>query len=104
MAITNAIQVRFINDRVRPQAERLIRHQAQLVDLLSTWTATGMNSAIPNDANEVVQDPRPVTLITGADVHLVMARAAYWRDYLAQPFYMQPLYKAAIRDLELIVG
>lgn len=104
MAITNATQVRFINERVRPQAERMIRHQAQLVDLLSTWNATGLGSAIPNDANEVVQDPRAVTLITGADVHLVMARAAYWRDYLAQPFYMNALYKAAIRDLDVIVN
>ena len=104
MAITNPVQIKFINDRVRPQAEKIIRHQAQLNDLLSTWNATGLNAAIPNDANQTVEDPRPVTLITGADVHLVMARATYWRDYLAQPFYMTALYRAAVRDLELIVG
>jgi len=104
MAITNPTQVQFINSRIRPIAESLVRQQYKLNELVAYWNASGLGSAIPNDANEVVQDPRPVVLITGADVHSVVSRSIGLRDYLAQPFYMDVLHKASVRDLDLIVN
>lgn len=71
--ITNPNTIQFINQVVRPLAEK-IRACNLLTDNAATQWFSGINS-MPNDPGELVDDQREsqgVSRLTGADIHSLM--------------------------------
>lgn len=84
--ITDPQAVLFCNQHIRTIADQLARTYYKLSALRDQWVALGMSSKIPNDTSPIVDgsatDGRPP--ITGADVHLIAARATeILNDYAA---------------------
>lgn len=102
MAIDNPVAVLFVNERVRPLAERIIALKALMDDTLADWFASGVNQMIPNDTGEDVTDPRPVTTLTGADVNTAVFRLSQLLEVLDAQDAMTVLHKAAVRPLEVL--
>jgi len=78
MAITSTQSIKFSNEQARVLARRLFDAYSAAKDVLVLWNAQGHSAAIPNDAGEVLSDTAATdgrTVITGADIHLVMVRA-----------------------------
>lgn len=78
MPITDPAAIRFVNERIRPLADRLARMNALLALLLGEWDAKGMADLIPDDAAAAVEDGRAsegIVQVTGADVRDIVKLA-----------------------------
>lgn len=85
MAITNAQAVKFGNETVRPQLDRIAQAYNAACAIIDEWYAQDMASNIPNDVGELLMDGsdtdgRPV--MTGADVTNVITWLISFRDGL----------------------
>lgn len=73
--ITNAEAIRFVNEQVRPLAEKLRAIRAQGKDALTEWFA-GLNTTIGSKSDDAIADKREaegVSRLTAADVTSFMA-------------------------------
>lgn len=85
MAIENPEAIRFVNEQVRPSAEKIRGLKAEIDATMVAWFA-GVDASIPNDAREVLADGREgegVSRLTGADIHNFMARLASIQEGLS---------------------
>lgn len=76
--VTNAEALRFINEEVRPMAERVQSMMARLEAMRTKWNAT-IGALIPNDVSLIVdnrQATEGVSQLTGANVVQIMAQFA----------------------------
>lgn len=101
MAVTNEVAIAFCNNEIRPICELARKFAAQVTNMETSWFA-GLNTLIPNDAQELIADGRDVeegvTPITGADVHSVMGIIIAMRN--AQN--TEILEKPTVRPLEVV--
>lgn len=75
MAITAPAAIKFCNEEVRPNADRLVQLYYHAKVTLDSFTAKGLGSLIPNDST-VVEDGASVdgrTPITGFDANVVLS-------------------------------
>lgn len=73
----------FSNERVRPLAEEMVSLYWTCKSFVAQWTAQGIATAIPNDANVVTDgasvDGRPQ--ITNAQINILFAHASSFIAY-----------------------
>lgn len=68
--ITDPQAIRFVNEVIRPMAERLRALKSDVDSASTTWFG-GVNALVPNQVGEAVDDNRElegVSRLTGADV------------------------------------
>lgn len=105
MPVTNPSVIRFVNERIRPLADRLAKMNALIALLLGEWSAKGMADLIPDDAGSVVEDGRAsegIVQITGADVRdiIELAKTLYaWANDPAAS-KIPAVLKVAVNPLE----
>jgi hypothetical protein len=78
MPIDNPQAIKFVNEQVRPMAERLRAIKAEIDGMMVDWFA-GIDALVPNDPTPVAdgREAEGVSRLTGADcVSLVVAAQA----------------------------
>ena len=99
--IDNAEAIRFVNEVVRPMAERLRDEFHRLSDAQLQWFG-GINNLIANDGQEELADGREaegISRLDGADIHLFMANALNVLAVLNGGGVMGVIAKPAVRQL-----
>jgi hypothetical protein len=81
-----ASDIKFVNEKIRPAADRLAQSYSFAKTVTAEWTARGGTTAIPNDATVVADgaatDGRPV--IINSDVSSIINRLSeFITDYEA---------------------
>lgn len=80
-AITDPEAIRFVNEQIRPLAERLRAEMVLITSIETAWFA-GINAEFPNDSS-LVDDHRNaegVSRLTGADINSIMSIAIGMRN------------------------
>lgn len=80
-AITDPEAIKFVNEQIRPLAERLRAEMVLITSIETTWTG-GMNAKFPNDTSAVQdnRDAEGVSRLTGADIQSLMSVAIGMRN------------------------
>lgn len=101
MAITDAEAIRFVNERIRPAAEKIRNLRAEMADHKAVWFQ-GISTVVPNSAAQVLEDGREaegVSRLTGADVNNMVTRMDALLTVLDAPNAMDVVHKTAVRPL-----
>lgn len=79
--ITDPEAIRFVNEQIRPLAERLRAEMVLITSIETSWFA-GLSSKFPNDASLVDdhRDAEGVSRLTGADINSLMSIAIGMRN------------------------
>lgn len=81
--VTNPEAIRFINERIRPAADKFASSYIAAVAHISAWEQ--LKDIIPNDAEVLIEDNRQregISQITGRDVHAIAAMVKNIKDTL----------------------
>ena len=101
MAITNEEAIRFSNEQVRPTAEIMRNNYYQFKSMLTEWYS-GMNTLIPNDAGEVLEDDRPdASDLSGADITNLVTQISAYCTQMEQSGVLDVVSKPCVRHLEV---
>ena len=75
-AITDPVAIKFVNEQVRPMAEKLRAIMHEISGMSTDWFA-GINTKFPNDTSAVAdnRDAEGVTRLTGADINSLVGIA-----------------------------
>ena len=101
MAITNPEAIAFINNRIRPRCEQIRALWHNLRDDKAAWQG-GINSLIPNDPAELLEDGRDtegVSRLDGAEITTVLTRINELLATMDAAGAMDPILKATVRPL-----
>lgn len=90
--ITDPEVIRFVNDRIRPHAERLRAVKAESASIVSAWFGLGINTRCPNDSSPLAdgRTAEGVSRLTGIDITNLVGQAAnissqYNADIIEKP-------------------
>lgn len=101
MAITNAGAIRFVNERIRPVAEKIRDLRAEMTDHKAVWFQ-GISAVVPNSMAETLEDGREaegVSRLTGADINNMVTRMDELLTVLDAPNAMDVVNKTVVRPL-----
>lgn len=102
MAIDNPQAVKFVNESVRPKAERLRAIKAEIDAMMVDWFG-GVNAMFPNDSTPVEdgREAEGVSRLTGEDVvgFIVVAQAV--QTALNQAGVADRIAKPCVRPLRV---
>jgi len=96
MAINSPEQIKFVNEQIRPIAEKLRALKAQSDALLVDWYG-GLNTQFPNDSTPVEdgRDAEGVSRLTGQNVndicYLLAVKVADMHDAIIAKPCVRPL-------------
>ena len=102
MAVTDALAIKFVNERIRPAAEQLRNLKIQFEELRAVWDQ-GASSLVPNSPAEVIEDGREaegVSRLTGQDINLMVTRIDAMLAPLQAGFAMDVVHKAVVRPVQ----
>lgn len=79
--ITDPQSIRFVNEQIRPLAEKLRALITKITSAETDWFA-GLNAKFPNDTTAVTdnRDGEGVSRLTGADINSIMSVAIAMRN------------------------
>ena len=99
--ITNTEAIRFTNEVIRVKAEQLRGLKAEIDALMAAWFG-GINTLIPNDAGEALEDGREaegVSRLTGADINALVTQLAGIQTALNAGGVADVISKPCVRTL-----
>jgi hypothetical protein len=99
--ITSVEAIRFVNEVVRPSAEKIRNFKAEIDSAIVTWWA-GMNTLIPNNSSPLAdgRENDGVSRLTGADINSFMAQLLAAKTAWELSGVPQVIAKPCVRPLE----
>ena len=101
--ITNAEAIRFVNEVIRPMAEKMRGLKAE-VDAATTQWFAGLNAIIGTSADDDLQDGREddgVSRLTGADITGFVTQMLAYQTQLNQGGVAGVIQKPCVRALQV---
>jgi hypothetical protein len=99
--ITDAEAIRFVNEVIRPTAEKMRGLDAEIDAALVTWFA-GINAKIANDASPILdgREDEGVSRLLGSDVVNMVTQMSVYQTALNQSGVANVVSKPCVRRLE----
>ncbi len=102
MAVTDALAIKFVNERIRPAAEALRDLKIRLEEHRAVWNQ-GVDLLVPNSSAEIIEDGREkegASRLTGEDIHLMVTRMDAVLAPLQAAFAMDVVHKTVVRPVQ----
>ena len=100
--ITDAEAIRFVNEFIRPCAEKLRNLKAEIDSGLNTWDAR-LSAVVGSSVDDDLADGREtegVSRLTAADVNSFMAKANGFQGLMEQAGVLAAIEKPCVRPLQ----
>ena len=102
--ITNAESIRFVNEQLRPMAERLRNLYAVAIELSGVWHSS-ISAIIGDSADDDIIDNREaegVSRLTAEDISNLIAKVDVILTQFGQPGVLDTIRKPCVRGLEVV--
>jgi hypothetical protein len=100
--ITDPAAIRFVNEVIRPHAEKFRALKATCDSALTTWW-NGISDNVPNSSDPVAdgREAEGVSRLTGANVNLFVIQMALFQTAMNVDGVKQIIDKPCVRSLEV---
>jgi hypothetical protein len=95
MAIDSPIVRAFIDDELRPLAEKIRAVELESAAVVSRWFDAGISTLVPNTAEDVVTNRPELPTLTGAQVNSMVAQGVNVSPQFAASVYERFCVRAA---------